>query len=60
MPRGSKGSGAVTFDAETVLARYAESLEDQPLAERTRGAYRAQVQGCGGFPRAPALEGVKE
>jgi site-specific recombinase XerD len=44
VPRGSKRSVGVAVDAEAVLARYAESLEDQPLAERTRDAYRAQVR----------------
>ncbi len=44
MPRVSKTSGAVALDAEAVLGRYDEALEGQPLAERTRGAYRAQVR----------------
>lgn len=43
MPRGSRTT-VETLDAEAVLARYEESLEQQPLAERSRGAYRAQVR----------------
>ena len=31
------------LDAEAVLERYAESLDQQPLATRTKGAYRTQV-----------------
>lgn len=32
------------LDPDAYLTRYAESLEAQPLAERTRDAYRAQVR----------------
>jgi len=37
-------AGADVLDPEAYLTRYAESLEAQPLAERTRDAYRAQVR----------------
>ena len=44
MPRVAKKAGAGTLDAEAHLTRYAASLEAQPLAERTRDAYLAQVR----------------
>lgn len=44
MPTRSKRSEQAALDAETVLGRYVESLDRQPLATRTRGAYRAQVR----------------
>jgi site-specific recombinase XerD len=42
--RVAKKAGADVLDAEEVLARYEEALEAQPLAHRTRDAYRAQVR----------------
>lgn len=44
MARVGKEAGADVLDAEAVLARYEEALEAQPLAHRTRDAYRAQVR----------------
>ncbi len=44
MATRSKRSEQTALDAEAVLARYGESLDQQPLAIRTRGAYRAQVR----------------
>ena len=44
MATRSKRSEQTALDAEAVLARYGESLDQQPLATRTRGAYRAQVR----------------
>ncbi len=43
MPTRSKKSDPGDIDAAKVLATYADSLEHQPLAKRTRDAYRAQV-----------------
>lgn len=43
MPARSKRSKHAAIDVDAVLARYVESLDQQPLAARTRGAYRAQV-----------------
>ena len=43
MPTRSKRSDPGVIDAGKVLATYAESLDQQPLAKRTREAYRAQV-----------------
>ncbi|MDQ6784546.1 MAG: tyrosine-type recombinase/integrase [Actinomycetota bacterium] len=37
------------LDAEAVVARYGESLAGQPLAERSRGAYLAQVRSYVGW-----------
>ncbi len=44
MPTRSRRSEQQALDAEAVLARYAESLQEQRLAVRTRGAYLAQVR----------------
>jgi len=43
VPTRSKRSDPGVIDAGKVLATYADSLECQPLAKRTRDAYRAQV-----------------
>lgn len=44
MPRASKATGGTALDSGAVLARYDASLEQQPLAERSQRAYRAQVR----------------
>ena len=44
MPRGSKSAVHDALDAEVLLTAYAESLNEQPLADRTRAAYHAQVR----------------
>lgn len=43
MPTRSRNTDRGLVDAGKLLATYAESLERQPLATRTRGAYMAQV-----------------
>lgn len=43
MPTRSRRSDPGVIDAAKVLATYAKSLERQPLAKRTRDAYRSQV-----------------
>jgi site-specific recombinase XerD len=42
--RVAKKAGADVLDAEAVLARYEEALDAQPLAQRSRDAYLAQVR----------------
>ncbi len=44
MPRGSERAVREALDADAVLAGYTKSLDEQPLAERSRSAYQAQVR----------------
>jgi hypothetical protein len=64
MAARSKKAPRQDIDATAVLADYARWLERQPLAERSRDAYLAQVTGfvtwlAGSAHGAEALSGVQ-